>query len=198
MFNTVPSVFAQNFSRVKMQVTMSLASLVGKSSDFQEEYLRRSLRTILAYAEEDTEMQNTQLPSQVWNTAALHRRCWSDWSLTPASWFSLALFPGGRASPKPQQYFVRHGEDEGVPGRPWDADGPHVQVRYTVNVERLLPLCPSLSTLSLSLSFLSPLLSLITLWLLSLLLCCWFLFLCGRGCFVSIWCPHYGNHVVAV
>ncbi|XP_067376191.1 dedicator of cytokinesis protein 8 isoform X1 [Channa argus] len=56
---------ANNFSRVKMQVTMSLASLVGKSSDFQEEYLRRSLRTILAYAEEDTEMQNTQLPSQV-------------------------------------------------------------------------------------------------------------------------------------
>lgn len=48
-----------------MQVTMSLASLVGKSSNFQEEYLRRSLRTILAYAEEDTEMKNTQLPSQV-------------------------------------------------------------------------------------------------------------------------------------
>uniref|UniRef100_A0A665X650 Dedicator of cytokinesis 8 n=1 Tax=Echeneis naucrates TaxID=173247 RepID=A0A665X650_ECHNA len=56
---------ASNFSRVKMQVTMSLASLVGKSSDFQEEYLRRSLRTILAYAEEDTEMQNTQLPSNL-------------------------------------------------------------------------------------------------------------------------------------
>ncbi|XP_063752752.1 LOW QUALITY PROTEIN: dedicator of cytokinesis protein 8 [Eleginops maclovinus] len=56
---------ASNFSRVKMQVTMSLASLVGKSSDFQEEHLRSSLRTILAYAEEDTEMQNTQLPSQV-------------------------------------------------------------------------------------------------------------------------------------
>ncbi|KAI1900070.1 hypothetical protein AGOR_G00046250 [Albula goreensis] len=56
---------ASNFSRVKMQVTMSLASLVGKSSDFHEEYLRRSLRTILAYAEEDTEMQPTQLPSQV-------------------------------------------------------------------------------------------------------------------------------------
>ncbi|XP_041855097.1 dedicator of cytokinesis protein 8 isoform X1 [Melanotaenia boesemani] len=56
---------ASNFSRVKMQVTMSLASLVGKSSDFQEEYLRRSLRTILAYAEEDAEMQNTQLPLQV-------------------------------------------------------------------------------------------------------------------------------------
>uniref|UniRef100_W5MSP2 Dedicator of cytokinesis 8 n=1 Tax=Lepisosteus oculatus TaxID=7918 RepID=W5MSP2_LEPOC len=56
---------ASNFSRVKMQVTMSLASLVGKSSDFHEEYLRRSLRTILAYAEEDTEMQSTQLPCQV-------------------------------------------------------------------------------------------------------------------------------------
>ncbi|XP_070690098.1 dedicator of cytokinesis protein 8 [Pempheris klunzingeri] len=56
---------ASNFSRVKMQVTMSLASLVGKSSDFQEEYLRRSLCTILAYAEEDTAMHNTQLPSQV-------------------------------------------------------------------------------------------------------------------------------------
>ncbi|XP_072243844.1 dedicator of cytokinesis protein 8 isoform X2 [Leuresthes tenuis] len=56
---------ASNFSRIKMQVTMSLASLVGKSSDFQEEHLRSSLRTILAYAEEDAEMQNTQLPSQV-------------------------------------------------------------------------------------------------------------------------------------
>ncbi|KAJ7993970.1 hypothetical protein DPEC_G00261100 [Dallia pectoralis] len=56
---------ANNFSRVKMQVTMSLASLVGKSEDFQEEYLRRSLRTILAYAEEDSEMQNTALPLQV-------------------------------------------------------------------------------------------------------------------------------------
>ncbi|KAL2079535.1 hypothetical protein ACEWY4_025279 [Coilia grayii] len=56
---------ASNFSRVKMQVTMSLASLVGKSSDVQEEFLRRSFRTILAYAEEDGEMQATQLPSQV-------------------------------------------------------------------------------------------------------------------------------------
>lgn len=56
---------ASNFSRVKMQVTMSLASLVGKSSDVHEEYLRRSFRTILAYAEEDAEMQSTQLPSQV-------------------------------------------------------------------------------------------------------------------------------------
>uniref|UniRef100_A0A452R815 Dedicator of cytokinesis 8 n=1 Tax=Ursus americanus TaxID=9643 RepID=A0A452R815_URSAM len=54
-----------NFARVKMQVTMSLASLVGKAPDFNEEYLRRSLRTILAYAEEDTAMQATPFPTQV-------------------------------------------------------------------------------------------------------------------------------------
>lgn len=55
----------QNFARVKMQVTMSLASLVGKAPDFNEEYLRRSLRTILAYAEEDIAMQATPFPTQV-------------------------------------------------------------------------------------------------------------------------------------
>lgn len=54
-----------NFARVKMQVTMSLASLVGKASDFNEEHLRRSLRTILAYAEEDKAMQSTPFPVQV-------------------------------------------------------------------------------------------------------------------------------------
>uniref|UniRef100_A0A2K6FIJ4 Dedicator of cytokinesis 8 n=1 Tax=Propithecus coquereli TaxID=379532 RepID=A0A2K6FIJ4_PROCO len=54
-----------NFARVKMQVTMSLASLVGKAPDFNEEHLRRSLRTILAYSEEDTAMQTTPFPTQV-------------------------------------------------------------------------------------------------------------------------------------
>ncbi|XP_069619933.1 dedicator of cytokinesis protein 8 isoform X2 [Ranitomeya imitator] len=54
-----------NFARVKMQVTMSLASLVGKSQDFNEEYLRKSLRSILAYAEEDEDMQPTMFPVQV-------------------------------------------------------------------------------------------------------------------------------------
>ncbi|KAG8543683.1 hypothetical protein GDO81_024032 [Engystomops pustulosus] len=54
-----------NFARVKMQVTMSLASLVGKSQDFNEEYLRKSLRSILAYAEEDEDMQSTMFPMQV-------------------------------------------------------------------------------------------------------------------------------------
>ncbi|NXF38007.1 DOCK8 protein, partial [Nyctibius bracteatus] len=54
-----------NFARVKMQVTMSLASLVGKSPEFNEEFLRRSLRSILAYAEEDVDMQTTSFPIQV-------------------------------------------------------------------------------------------------------------------------------------
>ncbi|KAM8802085.1 dedicator of cytokinesis protein 8 [Rhynchonycteris naso] len=54
-----------NFARVKMQVTMSLASLVGKAPDFNEEHLRKSLRTILAYAEEDKAMQATPFPNQV-------------------------------------------------------------------------------------------------------------------------------------
>lgn len=48
-----------------MQVTMALASLVGKSPEFNEEFLRRSLRTILAYAEEDADMQATPFPIQV-------------------------------------------------------------------------------------------------------------------------------------
>lgn len=55
----------QNFARVKMQVTMSLSSLVGTSSSFSEESLRRSLKTILVYAEKDTDLQDTTFPEQV-------------------------------------------------------------------------------------------------------------------------------------
>ncbi|XP_052775389.1 dedicator of cytokinesis protein 7-like isoform X2 [Mya arenaria] len=54
-----------NFSRVKMQVTMSLSSLVGQNQNFNEEYLRKSLKTILTYAEADTELQETTFPEQV-------------------------------------------------------------------------------------------------------------------------------------
>ncbi|KAG1678326.1 Dedicator of cytokinesis protein 7 [Nymphon striatum] len=54
-----------NFARVKMQVTMSLSSLVGTNTNFNEEYLRRSLKTILTYAEEDVELQDTTFPDQV-------------------------------------------------------------------------------------------------------------------------------------
>ena len=55
----------QNFARVKMQVTMSLSSLVGTSSSFSEESLRRSLKTILVYAEKDADLQDTTFPEQV-------------------------------------------------------------------------------------------------------------------------------------
>ncbi|KAM4677332.1 dedicator of cytokinesis protein 6 isoform 2-T2 [Discoglossus pictus] len=54
-----------NFARVKMQVTMSLSSLVGTSQKFNEEHLRRSLKTILTYAEEDLELRDTTFPEQV-------------------------------------------------------------------------------------------------------------------------------------
>ncbi|XP_052757856.1 dedicator of cytokinesis protein 7 [Galleria mellonella] len=54
-----------NFSRVKMQVTMSLSSLVGTSTTFSEESLRRALKTILVYAEHDTDLQDTSFPEQV-------------------------------------------------------------------------------------------------------------------------------------
>ena len=55
----------QNFARVKMQVTMSLSSLVGTSQNFNEEHLRHSLKTILTYAEDDLELRDTPFPEQV-------------------------------------------------------------------------------------------------------------------------------------
>ncbi|XP_050551818.1 dedicator of cytokinesis protein 7 isoform X1 [Spodoptera frugiperda] len=54
-----------NFSRVKMQVTMSLSSLVGTSTTFSEESLRRALKTILVYAEHDSDLADTTFPEQV-------------------------------------------------------------------------------------------------------------------------------------
>jgi len=54
-----------NFARVKMQVTMSLSSLVGTSRTFSEESLRRSLKTILVYAVDDVQLQDTTFPEQV-------------------------------------------------------------------------------------------------------------------------------------
>lgn len=55
----------QNFARVKMQVTMSLSSLVGTSRNFNEDHLRHSLKTILTYAEDDAELRDTPFPEQV-------------------------------------------------------------------------------------------------------------------------------------
>ena len=54
-----------NFARVKMQVTMSLSSLVGTVVNFHEEFLRKSLKTILVYAEKDNELSETSFPEQV-------------------------------------------------------------------------------------------------------------------------------------
>ncbi|XP_017773052.1 PREDICTED: dedicator of cytokinesis protein 7 [Nicrophorus vespilloides] len=54
-----------NFARIKMQVTMSLSSLVGTSSSFSDDSLRRSLKTILEYGERDAELQETTFPEQV-------------------------------------------------------------------------------------------------------------------------------------
>lgn len=56
-----------SFARVKMQITMSLSSLVGMSSseNFDEEFLRRSLKTILTYAENDEDLKSTSFPEQV-------------------------------------------------------------------------------------------------------------------------------------
>lgn len=59
-----------NFARVKMQVTMSLSSLVAEISShfkFNEEHLRKSLKTILTYAEQDSELSDSfnSFPEQV-------------------------------------------------------------------------------------------------------------------------------------
>lgn len=54
-----------NFARVKMQVTMSLSKLVGQNQNFSEESLRRSLKTILTYAEEDADLAETPFTEQV-------------------------------------------------------------------------------------------------------------------------------------
>ncbi|XP_029419625.1 dedicator of cytokinesis protein 6 isoform X4 [Nannospalax galili] len=54
-----------NFARVKMLVTMSLSSLVGTTQNFSEEHLRRSLKTILTYAEEDVGLRDSTFTEQV-------------------------------------------------------------------------------------------------------------------------------------
>ncbi len=65
MHSILMTFFPQNFARVKMQVTMSLSKLVGTMSNFNEEYLRKSLKTILVYAEQDQELSDTSFPEQV-------------------------------------------------------------------------------------------------------------------------------------
>lgn len=88
----------QNFARVKMQVTMSLSSLVGTSQNFNEEFLRRSLKTILTYAEEDLELRETTFPDQVLSyypsnclVVVNHtvRKLLIDWQVIVDDWFYL-------------------------------------------------------------------------------------------------------------
>lgn len=61
-----------------MQVTMSLSSLVGTSQNFNEEHLRRSLKTILTYAEEDLELRDTPFPEQVDSNHHLVYSFWAE------------------------------------------------------------------------------------------------------------------------
>lgn len=54
-----------NFSRIKIQITMSFSQLVATSKTFNETYIRRSLKSILTYALVDDTVINTQFPEQV-------------------------------------------------------------------------------------------------------------------------------------
>lgn len=48
-----------------MQVTTSLSALVGRGRAPSEGALRRALKTVLVYAERDTELADTSFPEQV-------------------------------------------------------------------------------------------------------------------------------------
>ncbi|KAG7265864.1 hypothetical protein CRUP_016127 [Coryphaenoides rupestris] len=65
-----------NFARVKVQVTMSLSSLVGTSQTFNEDHLRRSLKTILMYAQEDRKLRDSTFQSRYWSTPKTQRTQW--------------------------------------------------------------------------------------------------------------------------
>lgn len=55
-----------NFARVKVQVTVALSSIVaGTASSFNEHHLRRSLKTLIEYADKDIDMQSSSFPDQV-------------------------------------------------------------------------------------------------------------------------------------
>ena len=47
------------------QVTMSLSTLVGSEQNLNEDYLRRSLKTIITYAQSDQPLKNSPFPEQV-------------------------------------------------------------------------------------------------------------------------------------
>jgi len=55
---------------------MSLSSLVGVVDDnhsFNEDHLRKSLKTVLTYAESDVDLQETTFPQQVFYVTIMDR-----------------------------------------------------------------------------------------------------------------------------
>lgn len=140
MTNIICPVFLllQNFARVKMQVTMSLSSLVGTSQNFNEDHLRHSLKTILTYAEDDLELRETPFPEQVCMrpqplSALRIIQMWCHFSgaSTTALPFVTAG-PGSCVQSAHDSYW--HREDEGTPAGPRDAHWSHVQVPESSSV----------------------------------------------------------------
>lgn len=54
-----------NFARVKMQVTMSLSTLVGQTESCNGEQLKHSLKSILHFSDVDVDLKETTFPDQV-------------------------------------------------------------------------------------------------------------------------------------
>lgn len=71
-----------------MLVTMSLSSLVGTTQNFSEEHLRRSLKTILTYAEEDIGLRDSTFAEQVMPALPLLPL----WTLCPCVFWFICLF----------------------------------------------------------------------------------------------------------
>lgn len=79
-----------------MQVTMSLSSLVGTTQSFSEEHLRRSLKTILTYAEEDVGLRDSTFAEQVTPPGPRH------------AFLSQCLCPAGFATAPPPPALPHH------------------------------------------------------------------------------------------
>lgn len=120
----------QNFARVKMQVTMSLSSLVGTTQNFSEEHLRRSLKTILTYAEEEVGLRDSTFAEQVTPPGSCptlgNSRVFALPCLTPDPTTSALSLPNEGHCPtagpgpdvQPAYDPDRHSEDEGASGGP--------------------------------------------------------------------------------
>lgn len=110
---------------------MSLSSLVGTAQNFSEEHLRRSLKTILTYAEEDVGLRDSTFAEQV--TPVPHPGPAEVRPRLPRPDPGLAgrghaLAPGAGPDVQPAHDPDGHGQDEGAPGGPRDAHRPHVPV----------------------------------------------------------------------